>query len=186
MQILANDRVSYCNVIFQKDNQVENLRGIFYKNKLFCKDKFFFKYQQREALQYGKQKFLEGKGKIMYLLIEDTTGLTVWIEDANLKLSKQQYFLDVVNTINIKDVVARMRNIGGIIIKDRRYHLVSYPKCFIGHEAVEWMMKNLSLSSEQAVRLGQRLIDEKFIHHVTDEHPFINDFFFYRFYWDET
>ena len=44
---------------------------------------------------------------------------------------------------------------------------------------------NLGLSVEQAVRLGQRLIDEKFIHHVTDDHPFINDFFFYRFYWDE-
>ena len=185
MQIIANEQVSYCNVISQKGDRVENLPGIFYKNKLFCKDKFFFKERKKEALEYGKQSFLKRRGKIMYLLLEDTTGLTIWIEDYNLKLSNQQYFLDVVNTINIKDVVARMRNVGGIKIKDRRYHLVLYPKCFIGSEAVEWMTKNLNLSREQAVRLGQRLIDEKFVHHVTDEHPFINDLFFYRFYWDE-
>ena len=185
MQILAHEQVSYCNVISQKGDRVNNLPGVFYKNKLFCKDKFFLKNQQKEALAYGKQSFLKSRGLIMYLLTEDTTGVTIWMENSSLKLSKQRYFLDVVNTINIKDVVARMRNIGGIRIKDRRYHLVLYPKCFVGSEAVEWMRKNLNLSSEQAVRLGQRLIDEKFIHHVTDEHPFINDFFFYRFYWDE-
>ena len=185
MQILDNEQVCYCNVISQKDNQVIHLPGVFYKNKLFCKDNFFLKEQKREALEYGKQKFLNGKGKIMYLLLEDTTGLTVWIEDPNLKLSKQQAFLDIVNILNIKQVTAQMRSEKGITIKDRRYRLISYPNCFIGSEAVDWMRKNLNLSGEQAVRLGQRLIDEKFIHHVTDEHPFINDFFFYRFYWDE-
>ncbi len=185
MQILENEQVCYCNVISQNNNQIFNLPGVFYKNKLFCKDKFFFKEQKREALEYGKQKFLKGKGKIMYLLLEDTTGLTVWIEAPNLKLSQQRAFLDIVNTLNIKEVVARMRSQQGISIKARRYRLVSYSKCFVGSEAVGWMIENLNLSMEQAVRLGQRLIDEKFIHHVTDEHPFINDFFFYRFYWDE-
>ncbi len=185
MQILENEQVCYCNVISQKNNQIVNLPGVFYKNKLFCKDKFFLKAQKREALGYGKQKFLQGKGKIMYLLLEDTTGLTIWIEDSNLKLSKQQAVLDFVNTLNIKEVVARMRSTKGVDIKDRRYRLISYPKCFIGSEAVDWMIHNLNLSVEQSVRLGQRLIDENFIHHVTDEHPFVNDFFFYRFYWDE-
>ena len=185
MQILENEQVCYCNVISQKNNRIINLPGIFYKNKLFCKANFFLKEQKREALEYGKQAFLKGKGKIMYLLLEDTTGLTVWIEASNLKLSQQQFVLDIVNTLSIKEVVARMRSKQGISIKDRRYRLVSYPQCFVGSEAADWMIQNLNLSTEQAIRLGQRLIDEKFIHHVTDEHPFINDFFFYRFYWDE-
>lgn len=185
MQIVDHKQVCYCNVISQQNNRVNNLPGIFYQNKLFRKNQFFLKEQQKEALNYGKQKFLEGRGKITYLLIEDSIGLTIWIEDSNLKLSRQQMFLDVVNTININDVVVRMRNRGGVNIKDRRYLLTKYPKCFVGSEAVEWMSLNLKLSSEQAVRLGQRLVDEKLIHHVTDEHPFINDFLFYRFYWDE-
>lgn len=185
MQIVENEQISYCNVIWQKNDRVNNLPGVFYQNKLFCKYKFFLKEQRKEALNYGKQKFLEGRGKITYLLTEDSLGLTIWMENPQLQLSKQPTLLDVVNRFNLKDVVARMRNVGGLNIKDRRYRLTLYPQCFVGSEAVEWMSLNLNLSQEQAVRLGQRLVDEKFIHHVTDEHPFINDFFFYRFYWDE-
>ncbi|MGK7948693.1 MAG: pleckstrin/ G-protein interacting- domain protein [Xenococcaceae cyanobacterium] len=185
MQIIDNEQICYCNVIFQNNDRATNLPGVFYQNKLFCKNKFFFKEQRKEALQYGKQKFLEGRGKITYLLTEDSLGLTIWTENSKLQLSKRQTFLDIVHTFNLKDVVARMRNVGGVSIKDRRYRLLLYPKCFVGSEAVEWMSLNLHLSQEQAVRLGQRLIDERFIHHVTDEHPFINSFFFYRFYRDE-
>lgn len=38
---------------------------------------------------------------------------------------------------------------------------------------------------KQAVRLGQRLIDENLVHHVLDQHKFADDFLFYRFYWNE-
>ncbi len=79
-----------------------------------------------------------------------------------------------------------MRHVGGIKIKDRNYKFKIYPKCFIGQEAVEWFCANLGLSTQQAIRLGQRLIDEKWIHHVLDQQNFANDFLFYRFYWDET
>lgn len=185
MQILDNEQVCYCNVTSQQNERVTHLPGIFYKDKLFCKDNFFLKEQRKEALNYGKQKFLAARGKITYLLTEDNIGLTIWIEDSKLQLSQQEVYLDVVNTFNLKDVVALMRNVGGVNIKDRRYRLISYPQCFVGSEAVKWMCLNLNLSTEQAVRLGQRLVDERFIHHVTDEHPFINDFFFYRFFWDE-
>ncbi len=47
------------------------------------------------------------------------------------------------------------------------------------------MRTNLSLSTEQSIRLAQRLIDQKWIYHVVDRQNFANEFFFYRFYWDE-
>lgn len=78
-----------------------------------------------------------------------------------------------------------MRNIGAIKIKDRRYKLKVYPKCFVVNEAVAWMKSEFNLSTEQAIRLGQRLIDEKIIHHVVDRQKFADEFLFYRFYWDE-
>ena len=185
MQILSNEQVSYCNVVCQASNQSKNLPGILYQNKLFIKDKFFFKEQKKEALNYSKQKFLEKKGEIMYLLLEDNIGLTIWIENNQVKLLKNRVGLDTVDTLDLNKIVAQMRNIGGIKIQNRRYHLITYPNCFVGSEAVDWITANLDLSVEQAVRLGQRLITEKMIHHVTDEQPFINGFFFYRFYWDE-
>ncbi|NEQ87860.1 MAG: hypothetical protein F6K26_50170, partial [Moorea sp. SIO2I5] len=38
---------------------------------------------------------------------------------------------------------------------------------------------------EDAVTIGQILINRGIIHHVADDHPFRDDYLFYRFYLDE-
>ncbi|MGV2831328.1 hypothetical protein [Myxosarcina sp. GI1(2024)] len=119
------------------------------------------------------------------MLIEEPIGFTVWIEDKNLNLLSGSESMDIVNQIDLDDLVSKMRNIGGVQIEARRYRLKVYPKCFVGSEAVEWMQSNLKLTKKQAVRLGQRLIDENLVHHVLDQHKFADDFLFYRFYWNE-
>ena len=185
MHILDNGLVSYCNVIRHQNNNIETQPGILYEDKIFIKYKFFFPEQRQEAIEYSRNKFLDARGQTMYILLEDNLGLTLWVEDSCFKLSDNKNRKDIHKTINLEEVVAQMRSVGGVRIKDRRHNLILYPKCFIGREAVEWMRVNLNLSVEQAIGLGQRLIHAKFIHHVTDEHPFLNDFLFYRFYWDE-
>lgn len=50
---------------------------------------------------------------------------------------------------------------------------------------MSWLRDNLGLSQAEAIALGQRLIEEKWIHHVTDDHQFKNEYLFYRFYMDE-
>ena len=178
----------------------EYFSGISYQNKLYIKNKFFTLEQRQEALAYTKQKFLEAKTKIIcYLLVEDDTGFTIWQEDtaailvkektAELKpINKQEEIIDIdpIQEIDLETLVSQMRSVGGIKIKNRRYKLKVYSQCFIGSDAVQWIVENLKLSREQAVRLGQRLIDEKWIHHVVDQQPFRDGFFFYRFYWDES
>ncbi len=186
MHILTNEQVKYCNLILDEFGKIIHLPGISYQNKLFIKSKFFSLEQEQEALSYGKKEFIANKGNIDYILLQDNIGYTVWAENSSAKiLSINEQKLDIVKTINLEELVAQMRSIGGIIIKDRRYKLKTYPKCFVGSEAVTWMKGNLNLSVQQAVELGQRLIDENWIHHVVDEHDFQNEFFFYRFYWDE-
>ena len=54
----------------------------------------------------------------------------------------------------------------------------------MGREVVDWMINNLNLSTEQAIKLGQRLIDEKFIYHVLNQLNFENKHLLYRFYED--
>ena len=56
-----------------------------------------------------------------------------------------------------------------------------YPNCFVGNEAVSWLSDRLKISREEAIEVGQRLIDENWIHHVTHEQPFQDGNFFYRF-----
>ncbi|MGD1921800.1 MAG: hypothetical protein ACFCAD_24665 [Pleurocapsa sp.] len=78
-----------------------------------------------------------------------------------------------------------MRSVGGIKIRDRRHNLKVYKQCVVGSEVCEYLADSLDHSIEQAISLGQRLMNEKWIHHVADQHTFKNEHLFYRFYWDE-
>ena len=95
------------------------------------------------------------------------------------------YLENQLNDRQIQELVDRIRSDRGIEIRNRRYRLNTYPDCFIGQELVDWLSDNCDYSREQATELGQILIEKKIIHHVTDEHHFLDDYFFYRFYVDE-
>lgn len=70
----------------------------------------------------------------------------------------------------------------GVTIKDRRYLMRVYKKCFIGYEAVTWIMKNLGLASrEEGVRVGQMLVQSFFVSHVCYDHGFKDKYLFYHF-----
>eukprot|EP00007_Cunea_sp_BSH-02190019_P000569 CAMPEP_0174240582 /NCGR_PEP_ID=MMETSP0417-20130205/19402_1 /TAXON_ID=242541 /ORGANISM="Mayorella sp, Strain BSH-02190019" /LENGTH=691 /DNA_ID=CAMNT_0015319697 /DNA_START=50 /DNA_END=2122 /DNA_ORIENTATION=- len=74
----------------------------------------------------------------------------------------------------------------GLDIRDRRWRLKKYPRCFVGHEAVAWMKQRLNLTAdEDALQLGQLMIDRGIFHHVANDQPFRNDYKFYRFYCHE-
>ena len=88
-------------------------------------------------------------------------------------------------TLDIDGLIARMRGPDGLAIEDRRHLLAVYEKCFVGTEAVEWLMRVQDLTRDEAVRLGQSLVERGIFHHVLDEHPFRDGNFFYRFYADE-
>ncbi len=185
MKILDHKQVIYCNLVDHQHSWIKYLPGLIFQNKLFVKDKSFPLEQQKEAQTYGKEQFLEHNRKKQYLLLKDVTGFTIWKEDDQVELLKRnsQYNLPVTN--NLQNIIDEMRGINGIEITDRRYHLKVYPKCFVGSEVVDWMVTHLSISSEQAVQLGRRLIDKNIIHHVHDQHDFENEYLFYRFYCDE-
>lgn len=52
------------------------------------------------------------------------------------------------------------------LIKDRRYHLKQYEKCFLGHEMVDWLLKKGEVESRsEAVAMMQKLLDNGVVHH---------------------
>lgn len=51
-------------------------------------------------------------------------------------------------------------------IKDRRYRLVKYSRCFVGCEAVDWLVEHKGLSRAGAVETMRMLYRRKAIHHV--------------------
>ena len=63
---------------------------------------------------------------------------------------------------------------------DRTYHLKSYPSCFLGTEAVDWLTGQYTASREQSVALGGALQSLGMLHHVAHEQAFADAPNFYR------
>uniref|UniRef100_A0A4W5KIG8 Phosphatidylinositol 3,4,5-trisphosphate-dependent Rac exchanger 1 protein n=1 Tax=Hucho hucho TaxID=62062 RepID=A0A4W5KIG8_9TELE len=72
------------------------------------------------------------------------------------------------------------------LIKDRRRKLTIVPKCFMGNEFVSWLIESGEISKpDEGVNLGQALLENGIIHHVSDKHQFKNEPVFYRFRYDD-
>lgn len=79
----------------------------------------------------------------------------------------------------------RMRGRGGVTIGDRRHRFRLYERCFVGSDAVDWLVRNEGVTREHAVGIGQMLVERNLLHHVLDEHTFHDDTLFYRFRADD-
>ncbi len=77
------------------------------------------------------------------------------------------------------------RNVRSIVdVRDRKYGLPprTYPHCFVGTEAVAAMIvAGIAASEEDAVHIGNLLLDAGVFQHVQKEHRFKNEYLFYRF-----
>lgn len=89
-----------------------------------------------------------------------------------------------LNALDLCEVTQRMRERPNVI-RDRKFHGVIYPACFVGSDAVAWLKQTYQLSENEAMTLGQRMIDLFIVHHVVDQRPFRDGKFFYRFHQDE-
>ncbi|MEA5616446.1 hypothetical protein VB711_01125 [Cronbergia sp. UHCC 0137] len=185
MLLITADQVQYCQLTYTIDDELQTIDGMSYRDMLFIKVYSFPKEQRLDAVEKAKFVSLENKGRFLVILVEENENYVIWQQTNQAQIKVEQPQEIPISEIDLEQLVAKMRNVGGIKIEDRRYKLKIYPRCFIGNEAVIWLMESLQLSQENAIRLGQRLIDEKWIHHVTDDHSFKNEYLFYRFYWDE-
>ena len=78
-------------------------------------------------------------------------------------------------------LATEMQGQKGVEIKNRWYNLKCYPNCFIGSEAVEWLKQNKQITQEEAIALGQSLLEQGLIHHTHYDHDFKDEFLFYCF-----
>ena len=186
MLLLKENQVEPCQVVRQKAGKRQTLPGLAYQNKLFRRLKQFPNNENQAAVDLARQVYHKTDGKNLVLVVTEEIIHSVWCEDRALGRSNDLAFdQDPVRQMDLEALVMRMRNVGGIGIRDRRYNLKNYPRCFVGQEASAWFIETLNLSAEDAVRLGQRLVDERWIYHVTHDHGFQDAELFYRFYWDD-
>ncbi|KAM7402645.1 hypothetical protein PAMP_017865 [Pampus punctatissimus] len=81
----------------------------------------------------------------------------------------------------------RLRLHDGKLIKDRRYHLRTYPNCFVAQELIDWLVSHKEAPDRAtAVCLMQHLTDNEIVHHVCDKRPVFKDAkLLYRFRKDD-
>jgi len=57
------------------------------------------------------------------------------------------------------EIITRFRAGIAHLVKDRKYHFHVYPKCFIGRDACNWMVKSgMAKTVEEAERLGNEIM----------------------------
>ena len=74
----------------------------------------------------------------------------------------------------------------GVPITDRVYRKKVYRSCFVGSEAVSWMVREGYADTRgDAVEFGRRLVQLDVVKHVCDDHDFKDRHLFYSFLVDE-
>jgi len=88
----------------------------------------------------------------------------------------------VDNNDELETIARQFRE--NVDIDDRTYHFKIYKQCFVGSDAVDYLVKSgQAASREDAVELGRALQSPPFylFEHVTRDHAFQDAFKFYRF-----
>lgn len=88
-------------------------------------------------------------------------------------------------TIDDFDVMYSAMRESGNLVKDRHWRMRSYPKSFVGHEMVTWLSAFRGISRLDAVVVGDRMLQAEVFHHVSRDHPFRDEYLFYRFAEDD-
>ena len=156
MQILDERQINYCNVVVEK----ECLLGMSFQDKIYLRNKLYSLTDKLNAIEYCKQKYLDAKGSKSYALVKNATGFAVWVENKSAKILGQKDPLEVIYNLDLKDLVSKIRSVRGIKIQDRDSMNV-YERYTTGKEVNECLIDSLELSIEQAINLGQKLMDDK-------------------------
>lgn len=190
MLLISSHQVQYCQVAQQEQTgNVEVIPGISYQGKFFVRGEIFPISEKKRAIEYSRQRFTEYQEKVYILLVEESDRLTLWYENSEvspLPSHNNQYFSDFISTIDLNQLVSKMRSEYGISLKTRRRGLRTFHHCFLGREAVTWLKQYLQISRADAIRLGQRLLEENWISALTSNSvSFENGDALYRFRLDE-
>jgi pyruvate/2-oxoglutarate dehydrogenase complex dihydrolipoamide dehydrogenase (E3) component len=87
---------------------------------------------------------------------------------------------------DLEELSGRVKRV--LDIRDRKYGIPpkTYRMCFVGSEAVKKMVdEGIAGHAEDALRIGNMMLNAGVIHHVLEAHAFKNENLFYRFLSDE-
>ncbi|KAI4199696.1 MAG: hypothetical protein LQ350_004418 [Teloschistes chrysophthalmus] len=84
--------------------------------------------------------------------------------------------------LNIQTLAQVIQSDKGVRLMDRRWHLRLHYNCFIGFELTSWLLQNFRDvdTRQEAVELGNELMDNGLFQHVQQRHNFRDGNYFYH------
>lgn len=114
-----------------------------------------------------------------------TLGLLEHVTDDHAFENAHLYFRwgvsDIVDRLPLGQIYAELTAKEGVPVEDRSYLGKSYPRCWIGSEAVDWLCKRYQISRYDSVIVLRRLAQFGLVKHVLQEHAVKDCDHFYRF-----
>ncbi|MEM9273337.1 MAG: hypothetical protein AAGA80_10305 [Cyanobacteria bacterium P01_F01_bin.143] len=201
MMLLTSQDVEYCRAIANIQGQVKKKPGVIYNNSLFTLVQKYSLEELEVAIKEYREDFLDNEEiQAATLMVKDKEAVGIWMHDnrytqtdepldkttqSSAPTSSDRAKNNKSKLLDSNYIVAKMRGHDGLKIKTRRHKLKLYPHCFLGNEAVDWLVAYFNITRKKAVIIGQNLVTKKVIHHVLDEHFFKDEPLLYRFYQDE-
>jgi GTPase SAR1 family protein len=132
---------------------------------------------------------VDGFLKVIYLFAnaEKQIFFTIRLQKFFLETYQSEndaFDLTLADTTDIIDVDEELIQLfkEGVEVKDRKYHLKIYPQCFVGSEAVDWLVNNgFAINRKEAEYIGNKIMEKGVFSHVVNEHKFRDKYYFYRF-----
>lgn len=182
MFILTADQVTPQQAIRRHNSQVERLLAIIYRHWLFIKGESFPFEQKEFAIKHTREKL--DAGQMCIIVIDAQKNYVVCYEDQELELLEHQTTGSDRRVGNLEKIIEAIRNDPNLI-KNNRHKLRIYPRSILGDEMVTWLCNHLGCSRQEAVQIGQQMMDQGWLHHTWDDHDFEDEPLLYRFYQDE-
>ena len=102
------------------------------------------------------------------------------------KIIVKNKILHDVSPVEVTNLVNQMRGKNGLKIKDRWHKFRVYRKSFVACQAVTWLIETQNVTKNEAIQLGQMLVDRKIIYNVNKAAFFRDEYSFYSFYQNRT
>lgn len=86
------------------------------------------------------------------------------------------------SNLNVQELAQTIQGDKGVRMQDRRWHWKLHYNCFIGFELTSWLLQNFRDvdTREEAVELGNELMDNGLFQHVSQRHNFRDGNYFYH------
>ncbi|KAL9638427.1 MAG: hypothetical protein Q9164_001560 [Protoblastenia rupestris] len=86
------------------------------------------------------------------------------------------------SNLDIKSLSNKIQSAKGVRLVDRRWHWKLHHRCFIGSELTTWLLENFRdvRDRQEAVDLGNVLMDDGLFKHVEKRHEFRDGHYFYQ------